>query len=256
MSKLESIFFQVLSDLKEYVEYLTLVGGWVPYIYAKYLWEEIKVMPVGTIDIDMGLGKTIAKMPSQTIYEKLHAKYKHRHLRMDRPSRDIVFTLENVEIHFISSEDIPQEIITNLIGTQLDIGRVRNLEILTENRIATEVLDNRANKYKLYIPKPSAFLFHKGLIFIDREYEEKKAKDLYYMYYVLRFCPDIDKVLEEINRFRKEKIFKDFQENIKSYFEHISSEGCLLVERENGPDDYIDNLRKDIFERFKPLYKI
>lgn len=96
----------------------------------------------------------------------------------------------------------------------------------------------------------------KGLTFVDREYEEKKAKDLYYMYYVLRFCPEKIRVLEEINRFRKEKIFKDFQENIRRYFERISSEGCLMVEKENGPDAYVDNLRKDIFERFKPLYEI
>jgi hypothetical protein len=256
LNKLESIFFQVLSDLKEYLENLTLVGGWVPYIYAKYLWKQTKIMPLATVDIDIGVGKVIEKIPSQTIYEKLYTKYKHRHLRMDRPSRDIVLTLENVEIHFISSEDISQEIITNLIGMQLDIGKVRNLEILTENRLSTMVVDKNLNKYKLYIPTPSAFIFHKGLTFVDREYEEKRAKDLYYMYYVLRFCPDIDKVLEEINKFSKEKIFKDFQENIRSYFERISSEGCLMVEKENGPDDYVDNLRKDIFERFKPLYKI
>lgn len=55
MSKAESVLFQVLSDLKEYLENLTLVGGWVPYIYAKYLWKEIKVMPVGTVDIDIGV---------------------------------------------------------------------------------------------------------------------------------------------------------------------------------------------------------
>lgn len=256
MSKTESVFFQVLSDLREYLENLTLVGGWVPYIYAKYLWKEIKVMPLGTVDIDIGVGRTIEKVPSKTIYEKLHNQYKQRHLRMDRPSRDIVFALENVEIHFISSEDIPQEIISNLVGTQLNIGKVKNFEILTENCISATVVDKSFNKYKVYIPMPSAFLFHKGLTFVDREYEEKKAKDLYYMYYVLRFCPEIDRVLSELNKFREDKNFTEFQNNIKTHFERISSIGCLMVEKENGPDEYIDNLREDIFNRFKLLYQL
>jgi len=34
----ESVFFQVLDDLAEYLGDLTLVGGWLSYVYAKYLW--------------------------------------------------------------------------------------------------------------------------------------------------------------------------------------------------------------------------
>lgn len=29
-----------------------------------------------------------------------------------------------------------------------------------------------------------------------------------------------------------------------------------MVEKENGPDDYIDDLRQDIFERFKKLREL
>lgn len=53
---LESTFFKVLSDLKEYLDDLTLVGGWLSYVYAKYLWNDLAIKPVTTADIDFGFG--------------------------------------------------------------------------------------------------------------------------------------------------------------------------------------------------------
>ena len=32
------------------------------------------------------------------------------------------------------------------------------------------------------------------------------------------------------------------------FFDRISSPGCLMVERENGPDEFMSDLRRDIFE--------
>jgi hypothetical protein len=76
------------------------------------------------------------------------------------------------------------------------------------------------------------------------------------MYYILRWCPELDGLLLELNKFSKNKNFTEFQNNIKTHFERISSIGCLMVEKENGPDEYIDNLREDIFNRFKLLYQL
>jgi hypothetical protein len=53
---LESTFFKVLGDLKEYLDDLTLVGGWLSYVYAKYVWGNLAIKPVTTADIDFGLG--------------------------------------------------------------------------------------------------------------------------------------------------------------------------------------------------------
>lgn len=44
------VFFRVLSDMKAYLDSLTLVGGWVPYIYAKYLWKDLETLPLATTD--------------------------------------------------------------------------------------------------------------------------------------------------------------------------------------------------------------
>ena len=53
---LEAIFFKVLDDLKGYLDDPTLVGGWLSYVYAKYLWNNLAIKPVTTTDIDFGLG--------------------------------------------------------------------------------------------------------------------------------------------------------------------------------------------------------
>jgi hypothetical protein len=73
------------------------------------------------------------------------------------------------------------------------------------------------------------------------------------MYFILRYAPDVDTVLKETTQYHRQGYFKEVLKNISYYFERKTSEGCLMVEKENGPDSYIDDLRQDIFERFKRL---
>lgn len=64
----------------------------------------------------------------------------------------------------------------------------------------------KKKNYPLNCPKPSAFLYHKGATFIDRENKEKQAKDLYYMYFVLRYAPNLDEILKEVSQYKKKDI--------------------------------------------------
>jgi len=73
------------------------------------------------------------------------------------------------------------------------------------------------------------------------------------MYFILRHEPDLDKLFEEVARYKKQGYFVNISRNIKKYFERKTSQGCLMVEKENGSDEYIHNLRQDIFERFNKL---
>jgi hypothetical protein len=43
---------------------------------------------------------------------------------------------------------------------------------------------------------------------------------------------------------------------MKKFFNRISSQGCLLVEQENDVDEYVHDLRQDIFDRFKRLREV
>ena len=88
---------------------------------------------------------------------------------------------------------------------------------------------------------------------MDREDEQKQAKDLHYMYFVLRYAPDIDLIHKELIQYKKKGYLKNISSNLNEYFGRKSSLGCIMVEKENGPDDYVDDLREDIYTRFKAL---
>ena len=45
-------------------------------------------------------------------------------------------------------------------------------------------------------------------------------------------------------------MFEKAAANIKTYFTAETGLGCVLVEKEHGPDEYLDDLRGDIFRRF------
>jgi len=54
LGKIESVFFSVLEDLRDYLGDLTLVGGWMPYVYSRFLWNNLTVKEITTVDIDFG----------------------------------------------------------------------------------------------------------------------------------------------------------------------------------------------------------
>ena len=98
-----------------------------------------------------------------------------------------------------------------------------------------------------------SFLYHKAATFIYRENKEKQAKDLYYMYFILRYAPDVSLILKEVSQYGEKKYLMDVPDNINKFFERVSSQGCLLIEQENGSDEYIHDVRQDIFDRFNGL---
>ena len=252
--KIEAVFFNVLEDIHDYLPDLTLVGGWLPFIYTNFLWKTSVRNPVTTVDIDFGIDQSITREYSKTIFETLSSlDYKERHLKMDRMF-PVVLYKENIPIEFITYPSVDIKAIEKMVGQQIQINKIDKFDFPLKQRISINIQTKKKNKtYLINCPKPSAFLYHKGATFVDRENKEKQAKDLYYMYFILRFSPDIDLILREISLYREEGFLMSVPDNINKFFERISSQGCLLVEQENGPDEYIHGVRQDIFDRFKRL---
>ena len=255
IKRLELLFFEVLQDLKDYLDDLTLVGGWWPYVYSRFLWDNLLVQTVITVDVDFGFSGNKTKVYSRTIFELLSSlDYKERHLQMDRIYPVVLYKQGKIPIDFITPQKTDNKLLKKFFGRQININKIDKFEFLLENRISLEAkVGKKKGIYKIHCPKPSAFLYHKGATFIDREEELKQAKDLHYMYFILRYAPNIDIILAEIARYKKKVHFVGISKNIKKYFERKTSQGCLMIERENGPDEYIDDLRQDIFERFNEL---
>jgi len=195
---LESTFFKVLGDLKDYLDELTLVGGWLSYVYAKYIWNNLTIKPVTTADIDFGLGAGKARVYPKTIFELLSSlDYKERHPQMDRMYPVVLYKEGKVRLDFIAPPTIEKSIIDKIVGSQIDINKIEKFDFLLRHLIAVDIKIKK-EVYAIRCPKPSAFLYHKAATFIDRENEQKKAKDLHYMYFILRYAPDTNILLKEI----------------------------------------------------------
>jgi hypothetical protein len=254
-AEIEAVFFRVLDDLEEYLVDLTLVGGWLSYVYPKFVWDNLNVNPVTTVDVDFGVSSDKPRVHKQTIFQILSSRdYTERHLSMDRMYPVVLFKEGKVRVDFISGTDIPREVVDRLVGSQMSISRLKDFDFILNHRIRVEVENKRSGRiYALHCPRPAAYIYHKAATFVEREDDLKRAKDLFYIYFVLRYAPDVEALLKEVHKFYKAGYLPQAAGNLKKYFERKSSQGCLMVEKENGPDGFVEDLRADIFERFSAL---
>jgi len=254
LEKIEAIFFNVLDDISAYLSDLTLVGGWMPYIYSNYLWKTSIRNPIVTVDIDFGVDQTVAGDYSKTIFETLsNLDYKERRPQMDRMF-PVVLYKEKVPVEFITYPTVDIKAIEKMVGTQILINKIEMFDFLLQHRLPITIKNKKGDRtYTLNCPKPSAFLYHKGATFIERMNKEKQAKDLYYMYFILRYAPDIEVILKEVSEYKTKGYLPSVEDNINKFFERVSSQGCLMVEEDNGTDEYIHDVRQDVFERFNGL---
>ena len=126
----------VLEDLKDYLEDLTIVGGWLPFLYARYLWNDLAIRTITTVDIDFGFGDTKTKEYSKTIFQVLSSlDYKESHFQMDRMYPVVLYKQGKIPIDFITSPMVEKEIIDKLIGRQIKINKIDKFNFLLNNRV-------------------------------------------------------------------------------------------------------------------------
>ena len=62
-----------------------------------------------------------------------------------------------------------------------------------------------------------------------RSADFKRDKDLFYVYFILKFHPDRKKLLDILKGLRKDSYFHTFKQNVKEYLSDISSPGYLAL---------------------------
>ena len=153
------------------------------------------------------------------------------------------------EVEFITDTSVSKEVVRKIVGKAIRINEIENFSLLFESIIKTKM-----GKQEIQIPSESIFTFHKLLTFVQRQNKEKFKKDLYYAYYMLRFCPKKEQLVNDVVTLIKErKEGQRVRQNLNEYFSDVDSKGPLFVQEENGPDAYIDDLKQDIFARFSKL---
>ena len=135
------------------------------------------------------------------------------------------------------------------MGTAIKINEIKHFSLLLGSTVDVK-MDDR----DIQIPTEAMFTFHKLLTFIDRQNMEKLRKDIYYVYYMLRFSPQRAQLADDVVALiKKLKEGKKVKQNLVEYFSSVDSKGPLYAEQENGPVTDIDNVREDAFEKFNGI---
>jgi len=248
------LFIKVVNDLADFLPYLVIVGGWVPYIYAKYIWKNVPNMAVTTGDIDFGVGVQDFKGKDTVSSRVQRLGYGERHVSMDRPFPFVPIVKDpegdaKAEVEFITDPKVPRDVVNKIMGTAIKINEIKHFSLLL-GAVAAVKMDNR----DIQIPTEAMFTFHKLLTFVDRQNMEKSRKDLYYVYYMLRFSPQKAQLADDVVALiKKLKEGKKVKQNLVEYFSSVDAKGPFYVEQENGPDTYIGNVREDAFEKFSSI---
>ena len=249
----EKSFYRILEDLHDHLPDLTLVGGWVPFIYARHLWKTETAHLVTTADIDFGLTGRASASAEQTVFETLSKlDYREHHLDLGRLWPVVLYKDGKIPVEFLADSTMETKAIAAILGSQVHVNKLEGLGFLLRNRIGVRLRIGTRTR-TLYCPRPSTFLVHKLATFTERDDDLKKAKDLFYAYFILRYVPDIAALYQEARGYRGERTFSQVEKNIGVYFSRLTSRGCLWVEMENGPDELVRDVRKDAFERFNKL---
>lgn len=258
-SDLEKGFFDMLTVLKEVLPKMVIVGGWCPYLYALYLWKKpIPEIPT-TSDIDFGVLETGNTRYERTVYDRLKAAGFGLERIYDEEEIPVEFIYSKkalkLKIEFITSFETSDDTLNRFLGSGLACNRIEAFELLLRET-TTVRLKLAKETINIAIPTPEIFLFHKGVTFVMRSANFKRDKDLFYVYFVLRFHPDREKILNVLKRFKKDDYFQAFRQNMKEYLSDISSPGYLILRPFLSKWVEEKKINQEIKEVFEPLLKL
>ena len=259
IKELEKGFFDTLTVLRDVLPQMVVVGGWCPYIYALHLWKKpIPEIPT-TTDIDLGVLETGNTRYEKTVYDRLKSAGFGLERIYDEEETPIEFIYKKkdlkLKIEFITSFETSDDTLNRFLGSGLACNRIEAFELLLRE---TESIPLKAGKaiINLAVPTPEMFLYHKGITFVMRSAEFKRNKDLFYLYFILRFHPDREKILDALKRFKQDDYFQAFKENIKEYLSDISSPGYLILRPFLQSSIAESEINADIKETFSSVLKL
>ncbi|MBK8574310.1 MAG: hypothetical protein IPN90_01065 [Elusimicrobia bacterium] len=249
------LLLKAVGDLKEFLPHLVLVGGWAPLLYSRYLWKE-EHDPLLTVDIDFGIRnlvyqgeQTIARRVSQKNWGEHHVRIGH-----DTPFVPVVTVGKDLkaDVEFVGSPDLSSKIQNTLLGQEIVFNRVKYFEVLLEKTIPIFL-----SSFKVHVPHPVHFVFHKLLTFNQRGDLAKKGKDLYYAYHILLSGPDRESFAAQVHQMvLNHRYGIRVRENIFRFFEDPHSIGPTLIAdiaMTTPISTFLNHVKEDAFLRIKAL---
>lgn len=155
-------------------------------------------------------------------------------------------------IEFLTDIDTPKTLTDQFFGFQIKINRLEHFSMILKDPIVIPVTVN-AKTIQVNVPSPERFVVHKILTYSLRENSAKKSKDAYYAYYILRYHPDRERLLQKISGLDLGPEAIQIKKILKKYFGSPSSIAILQIGKETGFFRTTKEQRQEIFEKFEML---
>ena len=253
-------FLKTLWILREYLSVIVVGGGWVPFLYYHYLVADKSREPIRTRDIDLLVETRVPVLGGKSVDGLLlEAGFRSVFRSSDRPPvihYEGTIEGEDVEIEFLTDQRGAKEDVVIEVQEGLHAEALRFISIPIEHAIELTIDDFQIGRehhpFRVKVPSPEAYIFHKGLIFERRKDKEKKAKDLYYIFDILANCPELKgRIIQGLNGFEKQYAswFSRFIRNLQKYFSELTADGVDMVSSQR-PAEAFPKLTKEQFRQY------
>ena len=174
--ELDKYILSITELLVDYLDDLVIGGGWVPFFYYKYLLNLDEFDHTSTKDFDLLVKNQVQKRGNKTIDEILNNEgFKS----VPKGSGKIpVIHYEgnyngiNMEIEFITNLKGNKDVRTIKVQEDLYAEALKFIDISIKHTQKIKLANNLIVK----IPRPSAFIFNKGLVYKRRNDKLKSEK--------------------------------------------------------------------------------
>ncbi len=246
--------------LRDYLSEIVVGGGWVPFLYYRYLIENSDRETIFTRDIDLLVKSQVPVIGSQTIDKLLGAAG----LKTVFKSRDTPPLIHYegeidgvaVEIEFLTDQPGSSSDLVRKVQPDLYAEALRFISLVVDNTVELTIshraFGEAGAQLIVKVPTPAAYIFHKGLIYRRRKDQRKGDKDLYYIFDILTGChkmmPSIMDDFVRLTRLHK-SWFRTFVNNLGTDFADADSDGVLRIV-EQRPANVFQDLDEDQFRNF------
>jgi len=252
--------FKTLGVLREYLPEIVVGGGWAPFLYHRYIFDNRKREPIFTRDIDLMVRPAVPVIGDKSIDKIL----------LDAGLAAVFKSTDNpAVIHYeglIDGVDVEIEFLTDLTGSETDAVKkvqpdlhaeaLRYISLVVENvsQLIIEEIPEAEGKGPMLIkvPTPAAYIFHKGMIYRRRRDQRKKYKDLYYIFDILTGCGDLKaSIIKDLEKLSEKHPgwFRRFVNYLDADFVDPASDVVLGVTQQRPPDAF-DGLDDEQFKHF------
>ncbi len=234
MDQFEKAFHETLLALgQENLNNLIIVGGWCPYLYAQYVWKRAIPFPK-THDIDFAVKNMTPDRFSEPVYAKLiKANLVPKKIDIDDDNRTQFNYVEgkfSVPIEFVTSPNVlPKGQIPRMVP-YVACDSVDEVAFALKMPPLRQEIEYKGNVLNVQIASSSAFIVVKGLLIQHRTDAKKIDKDLASIAFVLRYSPDPDEIIGELQPFEKDSSFKEFLKIMKGLLKKPTSRGFKMLE--------------------------